>query len=163
MPEVCSIRTNAAPRTRRGKGRNGMRFSQPLRFTARTKSIAFAVRSSPGCPASRPHRHKAPAQSRWPIVGPPRQLAHGGRHSISIRNGMTGLPSVPDDSLPNLQTHIPGTEKRPVLNRSESEGYLGVGRMPCPWDCRKFRFQASSHPMEMVGNEKETAGISSKS
>ena len=102
-------------------------------------------------------------RSRWPIVGPPRQLAHGGRHSISIHNGMTGLPSVPDDSLPNLQTHIPGTEKRPVLNRSESEGYLGVGRMPCSWDCRKFRFQASSHPMEMVGNEKETVGISSKS
>jgi len=38
-----------------------MRFSQPLRFTARTKSIAFAVRSNPGCPASRGHRHNARA------------------------------------------------------------------------------------------------------
>lgn len=36
-----------------------MRFSEPLRFTARTRSMAFAVRANPGCPAGRPHRHNA--------------------------------------------------------------------------------------------------------
>jgi len=64
-----------------------MRLSQPLRFTARTKSIAFAVRSNPGCPASRPHRHNAPAQVAlvysWatPAAGA-RSAAHCERHLL---------------------------------------------------------------------------------
>lgn len=36
-----------------------MRFSRPLRFTARTTSIAFALRRNPGCPPNRPHRTNA--------------------------------------------------------------------------------------------------------
>ena len=36
-----------------------MRISQPLRFTARTKSIEFAVRRNPSCPPSGPRRSNA--------------------------------------------------------------------------------------------------------
>jgi hypothetical protein len=36
---------------------NRMRFSEPLRFTARSRSIGFAVRPHAGRPASRPLHH----------------------------------------------------------------------------------------------------------
>lgn len=40
-----------------------MRFSQPLRFTGRTKPVEFAARPNPGCPASGPHRHNTPVRA----------------------------------------------------------------------------------------------------
>lgn len=64
-----------------------MRLCKPLRCTARTKSIAFAVRTNPGCPASRPHRHNARAPVAlaysWATAAAgARSLAHCQRHLL---------------------------------------------------------------------------------
>ncbi|PYT71268.1 MAG: hypothetical protein DMG42_16995 [Acidobacteria bacterium] len=68
-----------------------MRYSQPLRFPARTKSIEFAVRPNPGCPASGPHRHNERARvelvfhSLAAATPGVRSAAHCQRHLLLYR------------------------------------------------------------------------------